>query len=58
MCSFSDYFNCLAANRYTLPPQMCNTKESGKKQAPIYSMTGRSKIGGFHQDLQKVFKWL
>ena len=30
------------------------TKQSGKKQAPCYSMTGRSKIGGFHEDLKKT----
>jgi len=30
------------------------TKQSGKKQAPIYSLTGRSKIGGFHEDLKKT----
>lgn len=30
------------------------TKQSGKRQAPVYSMTGRSKIGGFHEDLKKV----
>lgn len=31
-----------------------HTKQSGKKQAPIYSLTGRSKIGSFHEDLKKV----
>lgn len=31
-----------------------STKQSGKKQAPVYSMTGRSKIGGFHEDLKKT----
>lgn len=30
------------------------TKDSGKRQAPIYSMTGRSKTGSFHEDLQKT----
>ena len=30
------------------------TVQSGKRQAPCYSLTGRSKIGGFHEDLQKV----
>lgn len=30
------------------------TKQSGKVQAPVYSLTGRSKIGGFHEDLKKV----
>ena len=30
------------------------TRQSGKTQAPMYSLTGRSKIGGFHEDLKKV----
>lgn len=30
------------------------TKQSGKKQAPCYSMTERSKIGGFSEDLKKT----
>ena len=30
------------------------TKQSGKTQAPCYSMTGRSKIGGFSEDLKKT----
>jgi hypothetical protein len=31
-----------------------DTVQSGKRQAPCYSLTGRSKIGGFHEDLQKT----
>jgi len=30
------------------------TVQSAKKQAPIYSMTGRSKRGGFDEDLQRT----
>lgn len=29
-------------------------KAVGKKSAPSYSLVGRSKIGSFHEDLQKV----
>lgn len=43
-----------APNGYTLPGMTGQTKQSGKKQAPIYSLTGRSKIGGFHEDLKKT----
>ena len=37
------------------------TVQSSKKQAPSYTVTGRSKIGSFHEDLQKVkfnFFWV
>ena len=30
------------------------TVQSLKKQAPIYTMTGRSKRGGFSEDLQRI----
>lgn len=43
-----------AANSYTLPKMIGSTIQSNKNQAPVYSMTGRSKIGSFHEDLQKV----
>lgn len=46
--------NTPASNTYTLPPMLSKTVQSGKTQAPIYSMTGRSKIGSFHEDLQKT----
>ena len=47
--------NLLAApNVYSLPNMLGQTKQSGVRQAPCYSLTGRSKIGGFHEDLQKV----
>lgn len=40
-----------AANRYTLPGMLGSTVQSGKRQAPVISMRGRSKIGGFSEDL-------
>lgn len=43
-----------AANSYTLPSNLGSTIESGKKQSPCFSMTGRSKTGSFHEDLQKT----
>ncbi|XP_067945922.1 ciliary microtubule associated protein 1A-like [Watersipora subatra] len=46
--------NTPAANSYTLPGMVGLTKQSGKTQAPQYSLTGRSKIGGFHEDLKKT----
>lgn len=30
------------------------TIQSSKRQAPSYTVTGRSKIGSFHEDLQKT----
>ena len=30
------------------------TVDSGKKAAPNYSLSGRNKQGGFHEDLAKV----
>jgi len=30
------------------------TNQSDKKQAPIYSLRGRSNIGSFHEDLQRT----
>lgn len=47
-------FKTPAANQYTLPGMLGTTVQSSKTQAPNYSMTGRSKIGGFSQDLQKT----
>lgn len=46
--------NTPAPNNYTLTPMMGKTNTSGHKQAPIYSMKGRSKIGSFHEDLAKA----
>ena len=40
-------------NSYTLPSLLgCNIV--GKRSNAAYSMTGRSKIGSFHEDLRKV----
>jgi len=43
-----------AANSYTLPNMLGKTTQSMKKSAPCYSLTGRSKTGSFHEDLQKT----
>ncbi|XP_046578875.1 outer dense fiber protein 3-like isoform X2 [Haliotis rubra] len=43
-----------APNAYRLPEQLGRTIEGGKKQAPVYSLRGRQKIGSFHEDLQKT----
>lgn len=41
-------------NNYSLPGMLGSTVQSGKKQAPCYTLTGRSKTGSFHEDLQKT----
>jgi hypothetical protein len=41
-------------NKYSLDPMLGKTVRSEKHSAPIYSLTSRSKIGGFHEDLQKT----
>jgi hypothetical protein len=46
--------NTPAANSYALPSMLGGTVQSGKRQAPCYSLTGRSKTGSFHEDLQKT----
>jgi len=46
--------NTPASNYYTLPGMLGKTIQSGKNQAPCYTVTGRSKIGSFHEDLQKT----
>ncbi|KAK2169521.1 hypothetical protein LSH36_9g12036 [Paralvinella palmiformis] len=43
-----------AANKYQLPGMLGRTIQSQKRQAPCYSLTGRSKTGSFHEDLQKT----
>lgn len=43
-----------AANAYNIPTTLSTTKESGKKQNPSYSMTGRATKGGFAEDLAKA----
>jgi hypothetical protein len=47
-----------APNYYSLPGMLGKTIQSSKKQAPAYTVTGRSKIGSFHEDLQKVMRLL
>jgi len=46
--------NTPAANSYCLPNMLGGTVQSAKRQAPCYSLTGRSKIGSFHEDMQKT----
>ncbi|KAL5010964.1 hypothetical protein ScPMuIL_013269 [Solemya velum] len=46
--------NTPASNNYTLPFMIGKTSQSGKKQAPCYSLSGRQKIGSFHEDLAKA----
>ena len=51
--------NFPSPNSYSLPAVL-GSKAVGKPSAASYSMTARSKIGSFHEDLQKVclFHWL
>lgn len=42
-----------APNNYDMP-SILGPKSVGKKSSAAFSMTGRSKIGSFHEDLQKV----
>jgi hypothetical protein len=46
--------NTPAPNYYSLPGMLGKTIQSSKRQAPSYTVTGRSKIGSFHEDLQKT----
>lgn len=46
--------NSPAANSYTLPGQLGKTVQSSKRQAPCFSLRGRSNTGSFHEDLQKT----
>ena len=41
-------------NVYHVPGCVGKTVESDKHQAPAVTITGRSKVGGFAEDLQKV----
>ena len=44
-----------APNTYKLPPLVGDKSiEGDKKRAPAFSLKGRSKIGGFDEDLSKV----
>lgn len=42
-----------APNAYTLP-SMTGDRVVGRQSSASYSLTGRSKIGSFHEDLKKV----
>lgn len=42
-----------APNNYNMP-MILGPKSVGKKSSAAFSMTSRSKIGSFHEDLQKV----
>ena len=44
----------LAPNTYGLPGMLGKTVQSAKRQAPMYTFTGRSKRGGFAEDLQRT----
>lgn len=43
-----------APNVYTAPPLIGKTVVSDKRQAPAYTIYGRSKVGSFHEDYQKT----
>ena len=45
-------------NNYTLPPVMSKTIQSGKIQAPVFTMVGRSNVGAFCEDLAKVIVFI
>ena len=49
-----DIFHVSAANRYTLPQMIGSTVQSGKRQAPCYSLRGRTGTGSFAEDLARV----
>lgn len=44
----------LAANSYTLPSMIGPTVQSGKRQAPCYSIRGPANNGAFSRDCVKV----
>lgn len=43
-----------APNRYSVDPMLGKTIRSSKRQAPCFSMTGRSKVGSFCEDLART----
>ncbi|KAK7108569.1 ciliary microtubule associated protein 1A-like [Littorina saxatilis] len=43
-----------APNKYSLDSMLGTTIQSGKTQAPCISVRGRSKVGGFSEDLSKT----
>ncbi|KAK6177877.1 hypothetical protein SNE40_012752 [Patella caerulea] len=46
--------NVPAANSYSLPGMTGSTVQSGKRQAPKFSLSGRQRTGGFSEDLAKA----
>lgn len=46
--------NVPAPNCYSLPNMIGKTAQSSKKQAPCYTITGRSTVGAFCEDLAKA----
>jgi len=46
--------NTPAPNGYSLPQMIGKTSQSSKRQAPCYSLTGRSNVGAFCEDLAKT----
>lgn len=46
--------NTPAPNNYSLPHMIGKTAQSSKVQAPCYSLTGRSQVGAFCEDLAKT----
>lgn len=46
--------NIPAANAYQIDPMLGRTYRSEKRSAPVISITGRSKVGSFHEDLRKT----
>ncbi|KAK6177879.1 hypothetical protein SNE40_012754 [Patella caerulea] len=46
--------NVPAANCYTLPGMTGNTVQSGKRQAPKFSLSGRQKTGSFAEDMAQA----
>ena len=47
-------FLVAAPNKYLLPSSLGKTVEGTMKQSPMFTQRGRSNVGGFHEDLQKV----
>lgn len=48
------YTLCILGPAAYMLPSVLGPKIVNRSSAPNYSMTGRSKIGSFHEDLQKV----
>jgi len=46
--------NTPGPNNYSLPPMTGKTTESHKRAAPVYSLVGRNKMGGFDEDLART----